>query len=374
MPRILVGLAPSILILVTCSWLVHLEGESYRRQFRDTARDQLTKRLVQGELPHANVPMRPSVIEEEHAGSITDAGHTTPGVSPGPIVQEEPGHASQATIETPGSKTVERSPEPIEIVRTSPPPIETPAPTPPKRHHWPVDPIQCTDPLKLTHDEEAQVGKAVYDVILQHHQVQEEPEFQNRLYRLSMGLEPPKDSVYKFYVLDSRDPIAFSHLGGYIYLDRSLANLVADDIELEFIIAHEMAHLELRHGVTQVAKTMDRKSAGQPDQPGLVQRLYHQIAVGYDDSQEFAADKWAGQRLMELRRSPHGILSFLRRLEKYANHDGVRNGRVSPVKPETPLEAEIQDVEKHWRTHPAMPLRLGRLQELIDGRPANRGQ
>ena len=361
MRRIVVGLSPSILILVTCSWLVQVAGQSYRRRFQETARDRLANRLVQGEQPQAPAapPRSPT---QNHDGSVAGAGHVTRVPPAAPPTKKDPEQASQAPI-----------------VRPSPPPIETPAPKPPAptpatRHNWPVDPIQWKDPLKLTHDEEVQVGKAVHEVILQHHQVREDPEFQNRLYKLSIPLQPRKDSVYKFYLLDSRDPIAFSHLGGYIYLDRSLANLVADDIELEFIIAHEMAHLELRHGVTQVAKMMDLKAAAQPDQPGLVQRLYHQIAVGYDDLQEFAADAWAGQRLMRLRRSPHGILSFLRRLEKYANHDAVRNGRVSPVKPETPLEAEIQDVEKHWRTHPAMPLRLGKLQELIDGGPAKGGQ
>ena len=35
MPRILISLLPSILIVAVCSWLVHVEGQSYRQRLRD---------------------------------------------------------------------------------------------------------------------------------------------------------------------------------------------------------------------------------------------------------------------------------------------------------------------------------------------------
>ncbi len=69
---------------------------------------------------------------------------------------------------------------------------------------------------------------------------------------------------------------------------------------------------------------------------------------------------------MKLGCSPYGVLSFLRRLENFE----VRNSRAGPMQPETPLDAEVQAVDRHWRTHPAVPLRLARLQELTDAAPA----
>ena len=171
MCRIVVGLSPSILILVTCSWLVQVAGQSYRRRFQETARDRLANRLVQGEQPQAPAapPRSPT---QNHDGSVAGAWPCDSGPSRGSAHQEGP----RASISGPHCPPV-------------PPPIETPAPKPPAptpatRHNWPVDPIQWKDPLKLTHDEEVQVGKAVHEVILQHHQVREDPEFQNRLYKL----------------------------------------------------------------------------------------------------------------------------------------------------------------------------------------------
>ena len=37
MYRILFGLAPSVVILAVFSWLVHVEGQSYRRRFQENA-------------------------------------------------------------------------------------------------------------------------------------------------------------------------------------------------------------------------------------------------------------------------------------------------------------------------------------------------
>src|SRR5262245_16522540 len=66
MPRNLASLVPSVLILVVCSWLVHVEGESYRRRFPGTASDQLAKRLVPGVKPAAPLPapIRPVETKE----------------------------------------------------------------------------------------------------------------------------------------------------------------------------------------------------------------------------------------------------------------------------------------------------------------------
>src|SRR5262249_7064123 len=69
------------------------------------------------------------------------------------------------------------------------------------KRRWPVDPIPWKDPLKLTRDEEAKLGKAVHEVIRRHHHVVgegAETAFLNHLYRLSVPLQP-KDLECNFY-------------------------------------------------------------------------------------------------------------------------------------------------------------------------------
>jgi predicted Zn-dependent protease len=235
-----------------------------------------------------------------------------------------------------------------------------------------VDPILSgTDPLKLNHDDEAKLGQAVHDLIRQHHQLRDNPVFRNRLYRLAGPFRDQrarKDVDIKIFLLDSDQPVAFSHVGGYIYLSRCLEHLIPNDVELEFLIAHEIAHVDQRHGLQQVAKTMAGKPSIPPDLPGLVQRIYHQIAAARDSDQERAADEWAAGQLLRLGRTRHQILAFLRRLETYGAREDEEPNK--PHKPGAVLEGEVQDIEAHLQRHPPIPFRLRDLEKVLDARPS----
>jgi len=369
MTRVFIVCAPSILILVVCARLVHVEGELYRRGFHETTSKGLVMRLVQGDRTVA-ARTSPNQPGEAKADTVQQDPIEVAG-SPSTRSQDSVANSTlQQESSTRGSVDPSQAPKhegkpPAVVGAPEVPPVATPVSNP--KPQWAVDPISWKDPRKLTPDQEARIGKALHEVILRRHRVLEqgaEQAFLNHLYGLSAVLNKERIEL-SFYLLDSDQIIAFSHLGGYVYLSRRLARLVPQDVELEFIIAHEMGHLEKRHGVEKVARDVGAMGVP-PDQPGLVQRLYHQIAAGYEAAQEFEADALACQRLMKLGCSPCGVLSFLRRLENFE----VRNSRAGPMQPETPLDAEVQAVDRHWRTHPAVPLRLARLQELTDAAPA----
>lgn len=48
-------------------------------------------------------------------------------------------------------------------------------------------------------------------------------------------------------IVTSREINAFSHAGGYIYIHRGLIDLGLTDAELQFVLGHELGHVELRH-------------------------------------------------------------------------------------------------------------------------------
>lgn len=372
MYRILFGLAPSVVILAVFSWLVHVEGQSYRRRFQENVREQLAKRLVHGEKPPTPDQSLSPVPENDQGGLVANKSRLTPDPTLGLPAKQEQKLRSQEHTETLPPKAVETPPEPIKIVRPSPIPSLTPEPKPsattlPKNNHWPVDPIPWKDPLRLTRDEEIKVGKAVHEVILQHHRVlspAQEVAFRNHLQTLVIPLlehRTRKDGEPQIFLVGSAEAFAFSHLGGYIYLSPVLARSIPEDVELEFILAHEIAHIDLRHGIEKVAKEMGAEARRQ-DQRGLVQRIYHQIAEGYDSEQEYAADKWACQELLKMGRSHHDIRMFLLRLQNY----NARQQGVDIEKPPAGLDADIQDVEHHWQRHPAIPYRLNRLEKIME--------
>jgi Zn-dependent protease with chaperone function len=176
------------------------------------------------------------------------------------------------------------------------------------------------------------------------------------------------DRAYRFFVLASEVPNAFSHTGGYVYVSRRLLELIPEDEEhlLEFVIGHEMAHVELRHGLACLRDPRVRKFSD-----GTLQKLYFLIIpYGYPDPLEFAADEWVYRRMKQLGRSDHDCFKFLRILDRYAEANGFQQGR---GKPEELLKENRDDpegrraispIDNHLRSHPAADERLRHLKKL----------
>ena len=54
-----------------------------------------------------------------------------------------------------------------------------------------------------------------------------------------------KDLALKFSIIEADEVNAFSHVGGYIYFNTGLLEIISTDAELQFVVGHEIAHLEL---------------------------------------------------------------------------------------------------------------------------------
>jgi predicted Zn-dependent protease len=72
----------------------------------------------------------------------------------------------------------------------------------------------------------------------------------NRLERVA----PFRDYPYQARVVNSSDVNAFALPGGFLYINRGLIEAARTEGELAGVIAHEMAHVALRHGTAQVSK------------------------------------------------------------------------------------------------------------------------
>jgi predicted Zn-dependent protease len=65
---------------------------------------------------------------------------------------------------------------------------------------------------------------------------------------------PHRDYPYQARVVNSSDINAFALPGGFIYVNRGLIQAARSEGELAGVLAHEMAHVALRHGTAQVSK------------------------------------------------------------------------------------------------------------------------
>lgn len=59
---------------------------------------------------------------------------------------------------------------------------------------------------------------------------------------------------YNFYVVNAAQINAFAVPGGHVYVNRGLIERTRNMSELAGVLAHEIAHVELRHGVEQMEK------------------------------------------------------------------------------------------------------------------------
>jgi predicted Zn-dependent protease len=111
--------------------------------------------------------------------------------------------------------------------------------------------------LELSPEEEYYVGRAVAATILATYPPYDHRELNVYLNLLGQGLavhseRPEIFAGYRFLALESDEVNAFASPGGHILVTRGLLKLAESEDELAAILAHEIAHTALKHGIGSV--------------------------------------------------------------------------------------------------------------------------
>jgi len=174
---------------------------------------------------------------------------------------------------------------------------------------------------------------------------------------------PLPAAVYNDYhvmILNSREYNAFTTPGGHIFITRSLVNAATCEDALAGIIAHEMAHLLLKHGIKMLD---DMRLFGEIDDMAAQaaafsgnqgQRIltfrdsvndYFNTMVknGYSVEQEFEADATAAQLLAAAGYNPLKLLDMFRVLQKFQSgrKGGFNNTHPSPAERIAKIERQM---------------------------------
>ena len=67
---------------------------------------------------------------------------------------------------------------------------------------------------------------------------------------------PSRSYSYRFRVIDDEVPNAFALPGGHVYVSRGLLTITNDEAELANVMAHEIAHVALRHQARRQARAV----------------------------------------------------------------------------------------------------------------------
>jgi Peptidase family M48 len=340
------GIAAGLLALYVTGavWVVGREGETYRLSLQHVPVVSPVEPNPPADTTKHEPPAPPPVVPIDTPKAVP-APPDTPKLVP-------------ALPDTPKPKQV---PDKSVAVALKKMPVPAPASA-----LWNEDFMKKTwDVDRLSVEDERRLGEALHGLVLMfHHRVDSGPEWE----RVRMAADPylearsRKEFEYKFAVLDSDACCAFSLPGGYVYVCRGLFDLIGkeEDYALEFVLAHEIAHVDQRHALMCLQD---------PDVKGLeLGTLQAFLAViipwGYMDRLEYDADRWADTQMNKLGHTKRERLAFLRKWRGYARTNGFESARGLP-KP----ESSLSPFENHSRAHPTVYDRLKRLGELTKPDP-----
>jgi hypothetical protein len=132
-------------------------------------------------------------------------------------------------------------------------------------------------------------------------------------------INSPDPSLYNGYhaaILDSPEINAFATPGGHILVTRGLVAAAATEDALAAVIAHEIAHIQLRHGLRAIQTNRDAEDWFAQFTLSGAQTIAGAINSGFSQTQEFDADITALSLLAAAGYSPQGLIEMLNQLKK----------------------------------------------------------
>jgi hypothetical protein len=218
--------------------------------------------------------------------------------------------------------------------------------------------------LELDLDDEVQIGKKFHQLLLEEHKAVDSPQQHARLFRLAEPLLEMRDRKgieYTFTIIDSPEINAFAIPGGYIYFHSGLLEFVETDAQLQFVLGHEMGHVDLKHCIRNFTLAAHAAEIGGLPAEMATRVLYNIYESQFNQDLELEADEYSCLRLHKLGRTREEILSLHHRLKAYYEEQGVETDKPEPT---TLPDAIAHETKNHFRSHPPTQKRIDRLEAL----------
>ncbi len=163
---------------------------------------------------------------------------------------------------------------------------------------------------------------------------------------------------FKFFVLDSSKLFAFTQPGGYIYISRAMILLANSEDELAAVLAHEMAHVYLRHHAKRV-QLVEGLNARQSNPKEFIN--------AFNRIQEQEADTLSVPILMSAGYDPFAQARFLSIVE---NYDHVRTTKGIETSSENGEQSHFSLSERRESANSIATILIAELSNVNAGIPA----
>lgn len=206
----------------------------------------------------------------------------------------------------------------------------------------------------ITPEQEYYIGRTVGAVIVSRYKPYANAEANNYLNLLGQTLAQASDRPetfggYHFLILDSGEINAFAAPGGLIFVSRGMLRLCRSEDAVAAVLAHEIGHVQLRHGLQSIdksrltqalttiaaesAKTMGSKEIAdltRTFEGSITDITATMINNGYSRSFEREADAAAVSILSRVGYDPEGLVAMLGEMEKNLKPGGLDFAKTHP--------------------------------------------
>ena len=227
------------------------------------------------------------------------------------------------------------------------------------------------DKALINIERETRLGRSVYDRLLSAGLIETHPLLDRYINDLGLRLLAGIDNrvrEYRFFILRDDSVNAFALPGGFIGVNRGLIMQARTQHQLASVLGHEIAHVELRHGLDMMEKGSEISNAtmlamlaglllGSVDSQVGSALMYgglaggQQAMVNFTRENEYEADRVGLDLMHRAQFDPHGMVEFFGIMSK--------------------LSGDAGSIE-YLRTHPLSNNRVaearGRAERLVGGR------
>jgi beta-barrel assembly-enhancing protease len=231
----------------------------------------------------------------------------------------------------------------------------------------------------FTPEQEYYIGRSVGATILSNYTVLNDPGVQSYVNLLGQTIAAASDTPelfagYHFLVLDTEEINAFATPGGHIFITHGLIGCTRTEDGLAAILAHEIAHLQLRHGMQAIEKarvtqalTVIGQEGAKTFGPGELSQLTEafgdvvsdmantMINKGYSRSFEYQADAAAVDILHRVGYNPLALVELLTVMDQKVKPggDGFARTHPSPGNRIAQLNKKLPEVSRVAMASPA---------------------
>jgi beta-barrel assembly-enhancing protease len=226
---------------------------------------------------------------------------------------------------------------------------------------------------EFTPEQEYFIGRSVGAVVLSKYPAYSNDQINDYVNKLGQTLAAASDKPeifngYHFLVLNSDDINAFATPGGHIFITKGLIRCCPSEDALAAILAHEIGHILLRHGMQSIEKarttqaltvlaTEGAKTFGSADVAQLTDSfsgvitdiVNSMINNGYSRTFEYQADEASIKLVQRVGYNPEGLIDVLKIMDKNLKKGGSDFAKTHPAP-----QDRIKELQSHGQKFTAV--------------------